>query len=188
MKLYNIYKLLIITLACSQLSLAHADENRAIYDNYGYLGLGYSYVDTDISVTDLGSTSINNSLLGAVIGYQFIQNFAVEFRGYGSVSEDEIAGIDLEIESNISLLAKGILPVHQHFNVYGLVGYGTIKGSIDSISENESSFQFGVGMGINNGSPLELQVEWLRIVDDNFGLPSTNVTADSININLVYRM
>ncbi|GIU02080.1 outer membrane beta-barrel protein [Shewanella algidipiscicola] len=182
MNIHNGYKTLLLSLICLT---AHANDD---YIQRGYIGLGYAYIDTNVDVVGVGSDSFDNGLLGGIVGYQFHRNFGVEFRGYANIDDYEFMGVSVEVENSLSLLAKGMLPVHEHFNIYGLVGYGSVKGAIADASQTESVLQFGVGMGINNGSPLELQIEWLRLFDDSFTFDGVNFEGDSININLIYHM
>ncbi|EPP24631.1 hypothetical protein L911_1332 [Vibrio fluvialis I21563] len=43
-------------------------------------------------------------------------------------------------------------------------------------------------MAVNKGQPLELQVEWVRLFDDGFGIEGVNFEGHSFNLNLVYHM
>lgn len=117
-----------------------------------------------------------------MFGYRFHQNFGVEVRGYGSVSDDELYGISLEVERNFALLAKGLVPLGENVDLYGLLGYGKITASADGASESDEDLQYGIGFAFNKGTPLELQIEWMKLYDDN------GLDLSGINLNIVYRL
>lgn len=152
------------------------------FEDYGYIGLGYSYVDADIG----GITSVDNSLLGLVGGYRFHENFAVEARGYGNISNDSILGVDLQIDHSFSLFGKAVLPVWKYLDIYGLLGFGQIKASVTgqgyNTSDSDSDFQYGIGAAFNKGNPLELQLEWVKWYDND------GLDVNGLNLNLVWNL
>lgn len=152
------------------------------FKEYGYIGLGYSYVDADI----LGLTSVDNSLLGLVGGYRFHENFAVEARGYGNVSNDSISDVDIQIDHSFSLFGKAVLPVWEYLDIYGLLGFGQLKASVtgqgNNISDTDSDFQYGIGAAFNKGNPLELQLEWVKWYDND------GLDVNGFNLNLVWHL
>lgn len=169
-------------------SVFSADYKDEPFQEHPYLGIGYAYVDTDIDVSGVGSGSFDNGMLGLIVGYQWHRNFGVEFRGYGNLDDYEVLGYSVEVKSVLSVLGRVTLPVSENFNIYGLLGGGRVKGAIDGYSESETEFQFGLGMAVNKGQPLELQVEWVRLFDDGFGIEGVNFEGHSFNLNLVYHM
>ncbi|EJE4162538.1 outer membrane beta-barrel protein [Vibrio parahaemolyticus] len=174
--------LAILALSFTSVSQGKQYNNVSEFEPFGYLGIGYQYADADINLGSLGSYSLNNSLLGAMFGYRFHQNFGVEVRGYGSVSDDELYGISLEVERNFALLAKGLVPLGENVDLYGLLGYGKITASADGASESDEDLQYGIGFAFNKGTPLELQIEWMKLYDDN------GLDLSGINLNIVYRL
>ncbi|EGR0213697.1 outer membrane beta-barrel protein [Vibrio parahaemolyticus] len=174
--------LAILALSFTGVSQGKQYNNVSEFEPFGYLGIGYQYADADINLGSLGSYSLNNSLFGAMFGYRFHQNFGVEVRGYGSVSDDELYGISLEVERNFALLAKGLVPLGENVDLYGLLGYGKITASADGASESDEDLQYGIGFAFNKGTPLELQIEWMKLYDDN------GLDLSGINLNIVYRL
>lgn len=178
---------------------ANADIGVKNFDkipSHMYLGLSVGFIDVDVDVNidsdgdgirDLsGSGSFDNTLMGLQIGYQFNTNFAVEFRGYTNVSDEEIAGSTIEVNDHFAIIGKAILPIDQYFKPYALIGYGKTKGEIDNFSETEDDFIFGAGVAINNGNPIEVAVEWVNLFDSDFGLPGVSFEGQSVNVNLIY--
>ncbi|NOH78691.1 porin family protein [Vibrio sp. RE86] len=151
-------------------------------NQYPYIGVGYSSVNSDI----LNSYSVDNSLVGLIVGYQFSQNFAIEARGYGSVSEDEVLGVEHEVERMFGVYGKGHVPIGEYIKVYGTIGYGQLKGAISipgsTFTDTDSDIQYGIGAAVHKGGPVELQVEWMNLYSSN-GIDST-----SVGINLVHKL
>ena len=154
----------------------------AAFDEHGYFGLGYSYTDANID----GIGSIDNSLVGLIAGYRFHPVFALEARGYGNVSDDELLGVNFEIDSNFSVFGKGIVPLGKYVDLYGLLGMGRVKGTAsalgNSASESESEVQYGAGFSFNKGESVELMLEWTKWYNDD------GIDANGFNLNLVYRI
>ncbi|MXR71022.1 outer membrane beta-barrel protein [Shewanella sp. JBTF-M18] len=158
-----------------------------------YLGLSGAFVDVDgdyvVSGSMLsGSRSIDNTLMGVIVGYQLHENFAFEARGYGNVSDETIDGVSYSVDSHFSVLARGILPLNEYFRPYALLGYGKSMGSIGEISEDDNDIIYGLGVSISNGNRVQLELEWMRIYDESFSVGDVNygLQGDSINLNLVY--
>ncbi|ELA7187673.1 TPA: porin family protein [Vibrio alginolyticus] len=174
--------LAMLALSFTGVSQGKQYNNVSEFEPFGYLGVGYQYADADINLGSLGSYSLNNSLLGAMFGYRFHQNFGVEVRGYGSISDDELYGTSVEVERNFALLAKGLVPLGENVDLYGLLGYGKITASVDGISDSDEDLQYGVGFAFNKGTPLELQIEWMKLYDDK------GLDLSGFNLNIVYRL
>ncbi|MFV0448407.1 MAG: porin family protein [Vibrio sp.] len=147
------------------------------YTPHPYVGMTYSYVDAE-----LYGYSVDNGLLGALVGFRFHKNLAVDFRAYANASDDDIFGAKVEVERSFSALAKGIIPVHEYFELYGLFGIATSKISYGIFSESDEDIQYGVGIAINRGEELETQIEWMKLYDDK------NLDASGINLNIVYHI
>lgn len=164
---------------CSVVGYAHADE-------YPYIGVGYSSINSDFDLGALGTYSVHNSMVGLVVGYQFTPSLAIEARGYGSASDDEILGVEVEVDRQISVLAKGMVPIGEYIKLYATLGYANLKLSASipgyTVSESDSDIKYGTGLAIHKGGPLELQVEWMNIYD------AQGIEATSFNINLVHKL
>ena len=182
-KISALFVLLFISFSASaDFGIRHFDK----VEPHMYLGIGASFVDVDVdgAVND----SFDSDLLGVIIGYQFNTNLAVEFRGYGNVSDDELLGVSAEVNNHFNIVGRAMLPIDRYIKPYVLVGFGNTKGKIASESETESDFLYGVGIGISKGNALELTVEWTRMFDDSFGVSGVDFKGDAINLNLVYHL
>lgn len=157
---------------CSVVGIAHANQTP-------YLGVGYSSVSSDYNLGALTQGSAHNSMVGLIVGYQFSPTLAIEARGYGSASDDEV-----EIDRQISILAKGMVPIGEYIKAYALLGYADLKFStpFPAYKGSDSDIQYGAGLTIHKGGPLELQVEWMNVYD------AQGIEATSFNINLVHKL
>ncbi|WP_089138105.1 porin family protein [Vibrio rumoiensis] len=155
-----------------------------------YMGLLYSYADVSGNVEiNNEEADFDNSMLGVALGYQFHKNFAIEARGYGSVSDDEVGGYKVKVNNHFNVLGKGILPLDDngYFRIYGLLGFGQTKISVSSDSESETDFLYGAGMSFSTNKPISFDVEWVRAFDDeSFGISHASISGDMFNLNLVY--
>lgn len=165
-----------------------SDHDHDRFEEYPYIGIGYSALsgDIDLSTLNLGVYSFSNGMLGVIGGYRFHPNFAVEARGYGNVSDDELLGVNIEIENSFSVLAKALIPIGKYVDLYGSLGFATNTAEASangvSISTSDEDIQYGAGVAFNKGEQLELQIEWLKLFDDD------GLEVDGFNINLIYRL
>ncbi|MCF7352697.1 outer membrane beta-barrel protein [Vibrio sp. CK2-1] len=161
-----------------------------------YMGLLYSYMNVDIegkANNQPYSDDFDNSLVGLSVGYQFHKFFALEGRGYGGVSDDEVFGYTTKIENHFNIIGKGIIPIdEQYFKIYGMIGYGYSKLKIATESESDSDILYGVGLSVSNNKPISLDIEWIRAYDDDSTTTvggvryDENLQGDMFNLNLVY--
>lgn len=166
-------------------SLSYANNN----EPHMYMGLLYSYASVDSNiVVDNSNVDFDNSLLGGMVGYQFHKHFALEARGYGSVSDDHIGGYKVKVSNHFNVLAKAILPIdEEYFKVYGMLGYGNTKITLSSQSESDSDIVYGIGFSVSNHNPVSLDIEWLKAFDDeDFSIKNGAASGDMFNVNLVY--
>ncbi|MCW8331009.1 porin family protein [Photobacterium sp. SDRW27] len=151
-----------------------------------YAGLSYASVDADAEVSNVGSTSFDSNLLGLTIGYQFDANFAVEARAYGNVNDDDINGVTAEVKEHYSLMGRAILPIDRYLKPYALLGYGYSQGRFASDTDRDSDIVYGAGLAIGNGERVEVELEWIKLFDDNFNLSGAEFSGDTFNFNIVY--
>lgn len=176
-KISALFVLLFISFSASaDFGIRHFDK----VEPHMYLGIGASFVDVDIdgAVND----SFDSDLLGVIIGYQFNTNLAVEFRGYGNVSDDDLRGVSAEVNNHFNIVGRAMLPIDRYIKPYALVGFGSTKVKIAAASETETDFLYGVGVGINKGNALELTVEWTRMFDDSFGVSGVDFKGDALTL------
>ncbi|MDF0535661.1 outer membrane beta-barrel protein [Shewanella sp. A32] len=164
----------------------------------GYMGIGISFASLDFSGLtsnyDQYDVSVsNNTLLGAIIGYKFTPYTAVEFRGYGNVSEGDYMGYQVSVDHYFALYGRLIYPLNEDFEVYGLLGYGKQQATVLNVSDSDSDVAYGIGFQVMNGSSLALQVEWVKTYDENYsgydsdlGNYNMHIKESNINVNLIY--
>lgn len=175
-------------------SLSYANNN----EPHVYMGLLYSYLNVDVDIDDRVnnqsySDDFDNSLVGVSVGYQFHKFFALEGRGYGGVSDDEVGGVTAKIENHFNIIGKGIIPIdEQYFKIYGMIGYGYSKLKVATESDSDSDILYGVGFSVSNNKPISLDIEWIRAYDGDSSVTvngdryDVNLQGDMFNLNLVY--
>jgi opacity protein-like surface antigen len=171
--------------------------------NYLHLRLGAMLAQS----SDLKDLEIKTGFDGEVaVGRRFGPNFAGELGlGYFSAESSTISvfdpgsGLTIDVKSKFSGIpitasAKGILPLSQSAEVYGLVGLGlyrvTLKatgsalGQTASASEDDSTFGFtvGAGMSFNVSQTVFLSADLRYLVGKaTFGGAEGNI--DSLFLN-----
>ena len=172
----------IAAIACGMyllVNIANASETEGMY-----VGLGVSRINVELSVDNLGSVDISNNMLGILLGYQFNDYFSVEARGYSNLSDEDVGGVNVEVDHQFNALIRGGYLIAQYFKPYVLFGYGTSKLSVSGLSESDEDIVYGLGLSVNDGRPLHLEVEWQKSYDNKFD--GYGLEADSFQANLVY--
>ncbi|CAM4431346.1 MAG: Outer membrane protein A [Legionellaceae bacterium] len=150
-----------------------------------YVGGQLGWSKADYSASDLSAPysvgDVKNSGLGGRIsaGYQFNQNWAAEL-GYtkyknvdfNNVSNDGQVIGDLKLKHQaIDLVAKGILPLDNGFNVFAKAGVAYVKQTFDlknpqpSLSDDEKKWRptYGLGAGYDFNQNVSTDISWMRI-------------------------
>ena len=131
---------------------AAADDMTAYARNNLYVGVTGSLFDDP---TVLG--------VGAHLGAKLHPNLAAEARLGTGLGEDN----NLEIDSYLALLAKGILPVDRNLALYGVAGLARVAYSADgrwgSYSESESGITLGIGAQYHPSPEITLSAEFLML-------------------------
>lgn len=186
-------------------SASGASENVAtenLVDLFESAGLDVTDVTTTIDDSDTG--------FGAGGGYQFNDNFALEFayvdlgstayRFSATVSNgtDE-ADADVELASSADgpvLSALAILPIGERFSVFGRVGFSlmnatgtahiTVDGADDRVSQSsqKSDPMFGVGAEYSFGKHFAVRLSWDRYLDVGTENVTGDIDADLISLGL----
>ncbi|MFD2167921.1 outer membrane protein [Thalassotalea euphylliae] len=128
------------------------------------LGGGYANFsddgDADISLGAIyGSAAYHHNVDGT--------KFSVvpEFRLGTGISDDEVYGVDVELERFISLSVKGQYDVNEQFFVFAMPSYANakLKASYGGFSESDDDWEFGYGVGagfnVSDTSTMEFSFE-----------------------------
>jgi len=169
------------------------------------------FASAGLDVTDV-TTTIDDSdtAFGAGGGYQFNDNFALEFAyvDLGSAAYSFSATVtdgvqtgdaDVELESSADgpvISALGILPIGERFSVFGRVGFslmnatGTARVTIDGLtdrasqSSQKSDPMFGVGAEYGIGKHFAVRLTWDRFMDVGTQNVTGDIDADVISLGL----
>ncbi len=168
-----------------------------------YLGLGYSYLNTDAKVFGFDNDRVKGSNDGVMIqaGYNFNEFIAIEGRyTYGTDSEYkakyfgmEYAHRDLNVES-FGIYVKPQYSVTDTIGVYGLLGMASLSYDYDSkisdlfsedrFSDTEWSFAYGVGAKYSATETIDVFVDATSIYD--IQIDGDDVDTYAINVGLSY--
>jgi opacity protein-like surface antigen len=146
-----------------------------------YLGGVYSFVD----YKEDGFDTVSPKAIAVLGGWNFNKNFALEARLGTGAGSDSMQGIDFEVDSYLSILFRGTLPVNDVFSVYAVAGHtnGKLKASFlgESFSDSDSSFSYGIGGEFNVASRSGISLEWSRL------LSGDDYDVDALSIGYRYR-
>ncbi len=146
-------------------------------DAYLYTGLSGAFVEADLG----DHQRFNHYLVGALVGYRFNDNLALDVRGYKSASEGSVDGASAAVDRSLSALAKIILPVSDNVEAYAIGGYAHLRAEDNGDYTSDSDVQYGLGLAVKNDTPLEAHFEVLRVYDQE------DVSIWGANLNVIYK-
>jgi outer membrane immunogenic protein len=117
---------------------------------------------------NIGSTKITDvgtkTGFGGYVGYNINPNFAVE-AGAASMGTYTFSGVDVDT-SNYNVSVVGSFPVAPAINVFGRVGYGSLKVAVDGASATVNSALYGAGVRYNINPNTAIRAEYTRFASD----------------------
>jgi OOP family OmpA-OmpF porin len=135
------------------------------------------YAGADVGRTKIDDVDHDTSV-GAFVGYNFHQNFAVEagFRRLADL-DYRVAGVNANVRADqYALSVVGSLPVGESFSVYGRLGLNRLeaKGSAGGFSakDSETKALYGVGVSYAFTPAVSARLEVQKPASD-----ATNVSA-----------
>lgn len=141
-----------------------------------YVGLDYTFIDAED--VDLGAIALKG-------GYQVNDWAAVEVRAAAGVKDDELFGVDAELEHYYGGYFRAGLPNDSIIYPYVIAGYtqGKVKASFRgaSITESEGDFSYGLGAELRLNDLWSANVEFMRYLDTN------DVEIDGASLGVSYR-
>lgn len=179
-------------------SFATAETNFTDDSRFGYLGLGYSYMDATMKDIDLGTADANGNAVTLIAGAKGNEYLAVEVRysiTLGDLNGEDFDGISGDIDgdmSNIAIYAKPMYTIDA-LNLYGLVGYGQVTLNDDYFPDNESEsgFQWGLGANYSINDKIKIFFDYTNLYDDagGFGNSSegTNIVIESFTFGIIHK-
>ena len=138
-------------------------------ESYG--GLQYAIVEVDFD----GIGDVEPTALVGKLGHFFNDNIAIEGRLGIGLQDDDIFGVDVEIDSLFGVYGVFHASSSSETTFYGVLGYtdaeAEFSGPGGSAEGDESSFSFGFGVNISG-----LNIEYMSYIDED----DTDATAISI--------
>lgn len=118
-----------------------------------YVGAGYTHHDTDGG--DIGGAT-------ARAGYRITPNVAVEAEGTWSVDDDDA----VELDSAYGGYVVGILPVNEHIDLHGRVGYQDAEFDTPLGDVDADGLGYGVGATWNVSPRFGVRADYTRLEGD----------------------
>ena len=135
-----------------------------------YFGVNFTKVDYN----EDGFATVSPTALTLRVGTQVNPNIAVEGRLGVGLSDDSInvggVNVDVEVDSYFGLYLKGMAPLGA-VSPYVLVGF--TKGELTfsalggSLSEDDSSASFGIGVDVEVSKSTALNFEFAQLLDED---------------------
>ena len=138
-----------------------------------YAGLGYSYINLDVS----GADDVDGDATLLLAGYKFNQYIGVEARYAGFT----------DCLENTAIYVKPIYPIGDA-SVYGLLGYGETTYD-NGASSSENGFQWGLGANYAVTENIGVFADYTKLYDDTgFDYRATldDVSADTWTVGFSY--
>lgn len=128
-------------------------------------GLGYTHFDGE----DVQVGGVTGRL-----GYRFHPNFGVEGEATFGTNEDNVNGVDVELDNAYGAYGVGYLPMSENLDLFGRVGYAQVEASASALGQTVGFEEDGIGFGggvqwrMNNG--LGLRAEYTRLEGEEDGV------------------
>ncbi len=167
-------------------------EAPVVDDSGFYVGLGYSYIKTNVKEAGDPEFDITGDAIGILAGYNFNQYIAVEGRygtTFGDITyEDESGSMDTSGDmTNWGIYLKPMYPMGE-LTLYGLLGYGELTIDDAGSEESDGGLQWGLGASYAVNDNVGVFVDYTRLYDDSgFDSNNVDVVAESINVGFTYK-
>ncbi len=154
-----------------------AVEEAVVSDAGLYLGVAYTYVDNETTISNgvHGDVEFDGFMLQA--GYRFNPYIAVEAR-YWDAGDEKLDmshpvghpdGDDHTVDTQFDawgIYVKPMYPVTQSFDLYALLGWGNQNTVNDIYEPGDSSFSWGLGAAYSFMNNISVFVDYVSIYDD----------------------
>lgn len=152
-----------------------------------YLGLAYSYVNTEFSDAFVSEDdNLNGVMLQA--GYKFNPYIAVEGR-YTFTAEDTWMDTTEDFSNDTwGIYAKPMYPVTNELDIYALLGYGEVTPEFDGQGPESDTdgFQWGLGASYDVTDSVAVFADYVRNFDDTLDLDGVDMLVDTVSVGVTY--
>ncbi|SFZ98060.1 putative outer membrane protein A [hydrothermal vent metagenome] len=146
-----------------------------------YLGLGYSFINSDIDFkNELSNTHSLGADYSAVMfqaGYKFNQYVAVEGRYWLGVADEGFSNVfndgdTFDTDATAwGIYVKPMYPVTENFDIYGLLGYGSSTiGGVNTgtkiVDLDSDGLSWGVGAAYSFTDNVSVFLDYVAFTDD----------------------
>ncbi|HKJ05425.1 MAG TPA: outer membrane beta-barrel protein [Geopsychrobacteraceae bacterium] len=132
-----------------------------------------TYFGLDYMMSEYKSDSGVKADLDAVaarFGSYLSKNIALEGRLGFSAADDDVAGVNYELDNFVGLYARGVLPF-ENVELYGLVGATVVKLPITASrikrDADDGGLSYGVGVDFRIGERIAIGMEYMMLLDSS---------------------
>lgn len=151
-----------------------------------------NYLGGDLAFTsvDAGNTSFSPSAAQFKMGTYVNDNFAVEGRLGTGISGDEKGNVELKVKHFVGAYARGIMPINEKAEVYGLIGFTDINFdttiAADTTGSSDNDVSFGGGVNVKLDRDWALNFEYIRLYDDKIDNADVEVSSFNIGATMLF--
>ena len=174
------------TMAMAGGAIAPVEVVAPVIDDSGfYLGLGYGFGTTEVSVTDgyeFIADSIDTDNIALQAGYNFNKYVAVEGRYNIGLENDDYANAGID---SASLYVKPQYPVSDAMSIYALVGYSwnTLFSDVDEDTDADG-FAYGIGAKYEVVENVEVFADYTSVYSDTETYGDIDIDEDIYNVTI----
>ena len=145
-----------------------------------------AYVNVGVDAVEFDAYTLSGRL-----GYEFNENFSVEGQGSFGIIDDDVAGVDVGVDSSFAAFVRGSLPVSEQFSLFARGGYHFTQFGADGNGIDESldidGFAFGGGAEymFNDMNGLRADVTFLDSQDDDINGVDFSGTSEVYSLSYV---
>jgi outer membrane immunogenic protein len=117
---------------------AIAQAQAQVYGNIGYASVAVE--DADVTL----------GLIQGRLGIQMTPNFAIEGEAGFGISDDTIAGVDIEMKYEVGAYIVGKAPISENFDIFARLGYVSyeVEASAGGVTATDSGSDAAYGVGV----------------------------------------
>ena len=151
--------------------------NASAEDGKSYFGLNVTMVDY---TEDYIPEDVKPIMLIGKLGHEFNDSVAIEGRLGTGVVEDEIYGLDVNMDYMIGVYGKGILNLSDQIDLYAMLGFTQAEMSLEGYGSSESAddndLSYGIGADVELANQLYLGLEYMKYMSkSNFNASGISV-------------
>jgi len=139
-----------------------------------YAGVNYTFMNADFD----GIGDVDVGTLSGKVGVMATEYFGFEARAGFGVNDDDIAGVDAEIDNFFGGYATLNMVNQSPVTPYAVLGFTRIEAEVGPETDDDSDFSYGAGVNFAFAPNMSANLEYMRYYDDN------DITVDGLGVGL----